>query len=407
MKPGSKTAQKRPKQAGKRENAKTSQNVGVLKRNRDPASVAELVADPANRRLHNPRNLGMIADALRDVGASRSIVIDENNVVLAGNGVTTAAADAGITRVRVVDAQGDELIAVRRSGLTDAQKRALALYDNRTAELAEWNPGQLRADLAAGLALDPWWTPAELAELVDQSAPKPGLTDPDDIPATRPTKIKRGDLFALGKHRLLCGDCTAPAALSTLGPAQITVTDPPYGIGAKYADYDDSDAAANGELVKSALGLGPPAKVWTPGLMNLSRALAVFPDARVLCWHKKFAAAGNGLGGASTWEPILVVGVEYRQLGNDFLEFMTDRVPGLHELHPCPKPVALFVELIRSLVAPGDTLYEPFAGAGSTMIAAEQTGRACLAIEISPAYCQVIVDRWEAFTGNKASKVKR
>src|SRR5687767_1127910 len=92
-----------------------------------PTHIKDLVPDPANRRAHNPRNIGMVVDALQQVGAARSIVIDEANVILAGNGVTEAAAEAGITKLRVIDAAGDELIAVRRSGLTEAQKRALAI----------------------------------------------------------------------------------------------------------------------------------------------------------------------------------------------------------------------------------------------------------------------------------------
>src|SRR5687768_9857621 len=105
--------------------------------------IKDLIPDPANRRKHNPRNLGMVVDALHQVGAARSIVIDEDDVILAGNGVTEAAAEAGITRVRVIEADGQELIAVRRRGLTEAQKRALAIFDNRTAELAEWDAEQL------------------------------------------------------------------------------------------------------------------------------------------------------------------------------------------------------------------------------------------------------------------------
>lgn len=128
--------------------------------------VKDLRPDPRNRRAHNPRNLGMLVDALHQVGAARSIVIDEDDVVLAGNGVTEAAAEAGITTVRVIEASGDELIAVRRRGLTDAQKRALAIYDNRTAELATWDPGQLGADAAAGLDLSPWFSADELAALL-------------------------------------------------------------------------------------------------------------------------------------------------------------------------------------------------------------------------------------------------
>lgn len=109
----------------------------------------------------------MVVDALQQVGAARSIVIDENNVVLAGNGVTEAAAEAGITKVQVVDVDGETLVAVRRKGLTAEQKRALAIYDNRTAELAEWNAEQLKADVDAGLSLQPWFSEKEAAKLLD------------------------------------------------------------------------------------------------------------------------------------------------------------------------------------------------------------------------------------------------
>lgn len=130
-----------------------------------PTRVDDLKPDPENRRTHNPRNLSMIASALREVGAARSIVIDEDDRVLAGNGVTEAAGDAGISKVRVIETEGDEIIAVRRRNLTPDQKRALAIYDNRTAELAEWNAPQLEADLAAGLALQPWFTEDEIAAM--------------------------------------------------------------------------------------------------------------------------------------------------------------------------------------------------------------------------------------------------
>jgi len=110
----------------------------------------------------------MVSDALRAVGAARSIVIDEDNVVLAGNGVTEAAAEAGITKVQVVDVDGSTLVAVRRRGLSVEQKRALAIYDNRTAELATWDAGQLQADLDAGLDLHPWFSVNEQAALLNK-----------------------------------------------------------------------------------------------------------------------------------------------------------------------------------------------------------------------------------------------
>jgi len=127
--------------------------------------LRDLIPDPKNRRKRTARNVGMIVEALQKVGASRSIVIDEDNEILAGNGVAEAAAEAGITKVQVVDADGETIIAVRRSGLTSKQKRDLAIYDNRTAELAEWDTAQLAADLAAGEDLSAFFFEDELHKL--------------------------------------------------------------------------------------------------------------------------------------------------------------------------------------------------------------------------------------------------
>ena len=131
-------------------------------------SLSDLKPDPENRRKHPDRNVAMVVAALQEVGASRSIVVDEDGTILAGNGVVEAAKQAGLNRVRIVEADGQEVIAVRRRGLTDAQKRALAIYDNRTSELAEWNAEQLRLDAAAGLTLESFWTDPEQAILLGQ-----------------------------------------------------------------------------------------------------------------------------------------------------------------------------------------------------------------------------------------------
>ena len=128
--------------------------------------LGDLKTDPTNARAHNLRNVGMIEDALGAVGAARSIVIDEDNCVLAGNATIEAAGRVGIERVRVVEADGEEIIAVRRSGLTPEQKKLLAYYDNRTAELADWDAEQLLADVTAGLNLSELFREEELAEVL-------------------------------------------------------------------------------------------------------------------------------------------------------------------------------------------------------------------------------------------------
>ncbi|HKW00731.1 MAG TPA: hypothetical protein VJN96_12960 [Vicinamibacterales bacterium] len=137
------------------------------------AHLRDLTPDPENRRAHNPRNVGMIVDSMQHNGAGRSIVIDEDGVILCGNATVDAAAEAGIQQVRIVEASGHELIAVRRRGLSAQQKRALALADNRAAELATWNLDQLRADADAALDLASFFAPAELADLLAADAPVP------------------------------------------------------------------------------------------------------------------------------------------------------------------------------------------------------------------------------------------
>lgn len=127
--------------------------------------LGRLKPDPANRRRRTARGARLLVESLGQVGAARSIVIDEDDTVLAGNGLLEAAAEAGITKLQIVDADGDTVIAVRRRGLTVEQKRALALYDNRTGELAEWDAEQIADDQAHGRPLAPWFDDAELRRL--------------------------------------------------------------------------------------------------------------------------------------------------------------------------------------------------------------------------------------------------
>ena len=145
----------------------------MAKRTTKRTTLSDLQADPKNRRDHPPENVAMIRRSLSEVGAARSIVIDEHDQVLAGNGVIEAATGSGITKVRVIEADGKTVIAVRRRGLTDEQKRRLAMYDNRTAELSTWNGEQLRADVADGLDLDTFFSDAELAAILRETDTEP------------------------------------------------------------------------------------------------------------------------------------------------------------------------------------------------------------------------------------------
>jgi hypothetical protein len=138
--------------------------------------ISALKPDPRTARKHSPRNIGMVADALNEVGAARSIVIDENNVVLAGNGVLEAAGQAGIERLRIIEADGDELIAVQRKNLTAEQKQKLALYDNRAGELAMWDE-EIIQEMSQSMDLSEFFYPEELTALLG-NAPEEDETNP-------------------------------------------------------------------------------------------------------------------------------------------------------------------------------------------------------------------------------------
>lgn len=367
----------------------------------ESVSCDSLANDPANVRRHGQRNLEAIKASLARFGQQRPILANAEGVVIAGNGTLMAARALGWKDIKVV-----------RTNLTGTEATAYAIADNRTAELAEWDDEALAAQMAA-IAIDDealadacGFDAKELADLM----PTPEVVE-DEVPEPPETPItQRGDIWTLGRHRLMCGDSTNKTHVAKLMNgimADVLVTDPPYGIGYEYDHHDDADNGENAALVEAAFGYGPPCKIWTPGLSNLARDIARFGKARVLVWFKKFAAAGNGLGGASVWEPILIVGKpETATLATDVIECMTERIEingvSLRELHTCPKPVRLYCTLLQAFTDTPHSIYEPFCGSGTTLIACEQLNRTCYGMEISPAYCDVIVKRWENLTGQKA-----
>lgn len=208
--------------------------------------IAQLRPDPKNARRHGDRNLGMIQDALREIGAARSIVIDEAGTILAGNGVVQAAPAAGIHRVRVIDADADTLVAVRRTGLSPEQKSRLALWDNRAAELATWDSvvlAALRDESPA--ALEGLFTDDELDDLLrdlarSRAGPDPGPQLDRAAELLAKWQCRTGDLWEVpslvvraGAHRIAVGDSTDPAVVAlALGDrkAEMVWTDPPYAV---------------------------------------------------------------------------------------------------------------------------------------------------------------------------------
>ena len=181
-------------------------------------SINTLVSDHKNARRRTDRSSELIKESLTKYGAARSIVIDEDNRILAGNGTVEGAKAAGIRNVRIIETDGTEVIAVKRTGLSEDEKVGLALADNRTADLSEWDQEMLRK-LSEEHDLEPWFESDDLDELlaVTELEPEEGNTDPDDVPETPEDPItKPGDLWILGNHRLLCGDSTNPQHVEKL-----------------------------------------------------------------------------------------------------------------------------------------------------------------------------------------------
>jgi DNA modification methylase len=350
------------------------------------AAIGTIIPNPTNPRIIKDDKFKKLVKSIQEFPQMlelRPIVVDGNMVVLGGNMRLKACIAAGLKEVPIIVADQ----------LTDAQKAEFIIKDN--VGFGEWD-WDLLANQWDVEALEDWGlelpfdnTPVLEAEEDDYEAPSEIKTD-----------VVLGDLIEIGNHRLLCGDSTDSDAVARLMDGRkvdLILTDPPYGIGYEYDKHKDDSSELNAQLVWDVFALHDCGKVWTSGLMNLSRDIERFGKTKVAVWYKKFAAAGNGVGGASTWEPILILNPPAKNLKNDVIELMVEKeeVNGvsLRELHSCPKPVKLYGILVESFTEQKHLIFEPFGGSGTTMIAAHQLKRTCYSIEMSPNYCQVIIDR--------------
>jgi len=395
----------------------------------------DLISDPANARKHSEKNLEAISSSLSRFGPARSIVIDKNGVVRAGNGTLEAARAAGVKKVRVVQADDGELVAVLRSDWTDAEAAGYAIADNRTAELGEWDDEVLRRTIAElkdtdtemldSLGFDGDMLDDLLVDPVDVGAhtrEPPEPAEPPAEPMTRP-----GDLWTLGVHRLLCGDSTSVEDVSRLMDGRLAVlmnTDPPYGIDyVRISDqvHDKQSGRAsieNDDLLGSDLQEFLEASI-RAAVPHLAKTAAFYLWHPMLTQGTFFAAAADILIHRQIiWvKPSLIMGrgdYHWRhelcfygwQRGNRPPFYGPRNQDTIWEVgresgsgHPTQKPIELFERPILNHTKVRQVVYEPFAGSGSQLIAAEKLGRICYGLEISPAYCDVILRRWMEYTG--------
>ena len=370
------------------------------------SKISDLTPDAQNARAHNPRNVGMIVNALHEVGAARSIVIDEDGNILAGNATIEAAAEAGIENLQIVEADGETIVAVRRTGLTDAQKTRLKYFDNRTAELADWNPDVILADLEAGVDLGDIFTDIELEDFgwEPDKAEDPGADMDKADELQEKWGVKRGDLFVIpsqsveGKsHRILCGDSTDAKDVAKLmggERADAVVADPPYGVGVDYESFDDTQMNTKALVDKvMPFMLDAPCAVLTPGIPMMWH----YPAPTWLMAWVHPAATGSCPWGLAGLNPILAYGDDpYLKAGmgrrHDNLVLAADREGA--EGHPVQKPLPVWAWLVERVTPKrGQVVADPFLGSGTTCVAAENLGRVCFGSEICEKYVSVSLER--------------
>lgn len=382
-----------------------------------------LVPYDRNPRTHSPEQVSQIAASIAEFGFLNPILVDTAAGIIAGHGRLQAAKQLGLLQIPVVVLDH----------LTDAQKRAYVIADNKLALNAGWDDELLRAEMIA-LAAENFDLPIigfsddELAELLADPAAE-GNTDEDAVPDAPETPVtKTGDVYMLGQHRLLCADSTILANVERLldgALADMVFTDPPYNVD--YGNSAKDKLRGNSRtIMNDNLGEGFE-KFLYDACLNM---LTVCKGAMYICMssselhtlQKAFVAAGGKWSTFVIWakntftlgrsdyqrqyEPILYgwkQGTDHFWCGaRDQGDVWFVNKPRVNDLHPTMKPVELVERAIRNSSKSRDIVLDCFGGSGTTLIACEKLGRQARLIELDPKYCDVIVRRWEEFTGKKA-----
>jgi DNA modification methylase len=383
--------------------------------------IKDLTPDPSNARQHDDKNLKAIQGSLNQFGQRKPIVITEAGVIVAGNGTVEAAKRLGWLEIQAVRVPGD---------WTADQVKAFALADNRTAELASWSPEVLSAQLLeleeAGFSIQEFGFEAQEAPI------DPSSIKEDEVPEEAISRVALGDIWQLGKHKFICGDSSDPKLVKALMDGQtadLVFTDPPYRMEAEGGSdqWVGRSAAKIGEAIKDIVDFDPVGfleslpsyfqktmnayifcnKDLVPDYLNwaLEKGYAfniLFwkkpnalplgsqhrPDTEYIIFIRKNAIWNNGL-----------EGVNYSKA----LEFGREN----STTHPTMKPVGLISNELLISSNKGGIVVDPFLGSGSTLVAAEQTGRVCYGFELEPKYCDIILKRWENLTGQTAQLLSK
>jgi len=385
-------------------------------------SVENLIPYALNSRTHSDAQVAQIAASIREFGFTNPVLVDDANNLIAGHGRLLAARKLKM----------DQVPAIVVAGLDDRKRRALVIADNKLALNAGWDEDALRVeleDLAGDFGKLMGFCQDELVALLQNAEGTDGLTDEDEVPEVPAVPVTvEGDVWLLGRHRLACGSSTdahtVEAVLAGVKP-HLMVTDPPYGV-----EYDASwrSKALPAKKDKRAKGV-----VLNDDIADWSDAWALFPGDVAYVWHGSLQTSivlgsleANGFKGRSLiiWakshfaigrgdyhpmhEPCWYLVREGKKghYCGDRKQTTLWQIPKPQKSetgHSTQKPVECMKRPIENNSSPGQAVYEPFSGSGTTIIAGEMTGRCVYAIELNPAYVDMAVIRWQNFTGQTAT----
>ena len=374
-----------------------------------PSSIERIAVDALvpyarNSRTHSPEQIAQVAASIREFGFTNPVLIDGEGGIIAGHGRVMAARSLGLS----------EVPCIRIGHLSEAQKRAYVIADNKLALNAGWDDELLAVelreldDLGFDLALT-GFDSNELDELLaDLDGEGDGATDADAVPEARPNPIsKLGDVWVLGKHRVMCGDSTSIDAVETLTQGQkvdMVFTDPPYGVDYKGIKNDDRSGLE--DLLRSAFGnfLAAAKSGASIYVFHSDRCADIFHKvfreffhfSSMIIWAKNSLTLSQ-TDYQSMHEPCLYGWMDNGKHAwhsdrkqTSVWRFDKERVEG----HTTPKPVELVAKAINNSSKGGDAVIDLFGGSGSTLIACEKTGRHARLMELDGRYVDVILRRW-------------
>lgn len=405
------------------------------------AKVSDLVFDDKNFNKHTEFGMSLLEKSLRNNGAGRSILIDKNNRIIGGNGVVEVAGQIGLDDVQIVESDGTKIIAVKRTDidLDSKQGREMALTDNATASAnLQWDATAIQEAMREfDFSAEDWGVALDF-NTDETSASEDGFDETTDKVEAQ---CKRGEVWKLGNHRLMCGDTTSAEDVAKLmdgEKADMVFTDPPYGVS--YADKNKflksigAPISCPKRIENDSLPPQDMYDFWCKAFKLLHEyskecmayyitapqggllllLLQAVRDSGFMPKHQLIWNKNNGVLGRCDYnykhEPIIYgwkKGGTHKFYGKGkFKTSVWDIARPLQsKLHPTMKPIELVENCLLDCSAIGDVVIDFFGGSGTTLIACEQLNRRSFMMELDPHYCDVIIARWEKLTGLKAERL--